>query len=160
MDPLRPINKALCILQKIERQKQNFDAVDMLSEAQAYNTSNVFDISQPDSKKPRLEGHMEGKLLKHCSHCNQRGHVVADCYKLKDCTYCGRKGHARDSCYKLKGFPDQRAGRVRGRGSAIYKTFPLRSSWELGERTVIYTNFSTIISLISVQKSRLQSIML
>ncbi|KAL9225053.1 hypothetical protein vseg_001021 [Gypsophila vaccaria] len=99
MEPLPPINKALGLLQKIERQKQITDAVEVLAEANAYASA-----KQPSNtvggtwKRARLDD----RQVKECSYCHKKGHIKDDCFKLKECTYFGIKGHVRDNCFKLK----------------------------------------------------------
>ncbi|KAK9732656.1 hypothetical protein RND81_04G013300 [Saponaria officinalis] len=89
MEPLPPLNKALSLLQKIERQKQVSDALDVLGEANAYAVQHS--VLQSEFKKPRLSPHSSDSVVKICSNCNQRGHVRDDCFKLKDCTFLWKK---------------------------------------------------------------------
>ncbi|KAK9682325.1 hypothetical protein RND81_10G065200 [Saponaria officinalis] len=72
MEPLPPINKALALLQKIERQKQIADAVDVLVEASAYAVGK--------------HGHTREECykLKECTFCGKKGHVREICYCLKN----------------------------------------------------------------------------
>ncbi|KAK9697215.1 hypothetical protein RND81_08G022100 [Saponaria officinalis] len=119
MDPLPPLNKALSLLQKIERQKQVSDAIDVLAEANAYVAHQS--SKQPDFKKARTGG--GDTSVKICSNCNQCGHIREDCFKLKDCSFCGRRGHIKEHCFKLR---DSRSIRGRGKptfrgGSNVYK---------------------------------------
>ncbi|KAK9699177.1 hypothetical protein RND81_08G157600 [Saponaria officinalis] len=102
MEPLPPINKALSLLQKIERQRQIFEAVDVLVEATTYVGARKFDAPQSDSKKPRLDYVTSGRKSKQCSHCHNIGHTRDECYKLKGCSFCGRKGHVKEVCFKFK----------------------------------------------------------
>ncbi|KAK9757663.1 hypothetical protein RND81_01G177900 [Saponaria officinalis] len=97
MEPLPPLNKALSLLQKIERQKQVSDAVDVLAEANAYMAQQSF--TPPDSKWPRIGGSDDS--MKMCTHCNQKGHLRDGCFKLKDCGFCGKMGHIKEHCFKL-----------------------------------------------------------
>ncbi|XP_074297108.1 uncharacterized protein LOC141627786 [Silene latifolia] len=60
MEPLPSINKALSLLQKIERQKQIIDVVEVLAEATAYSTS----TQQPEWKKAKLNP--PSHKLEHC----------------------------------------------------------------------------------------------
>ncbi|KAK9677426.1 hypothetical protein RND81_11G142600 [Saponaria officinalis] len=105
MDLLPPINKALGLLQKIERQQTIHDIQsDSMVEANAY-VSFRSDQKKPHSPdnvwtRPRVERTDTG--LKECSHCFKRGHVVADCFKLKTCGFCNIKGHIKEHCFKFK----------------------------------------------------------
>ncbi|KAK9671177.1 hypothetical protein RND81_12G011200 [Saponaria officinalis] len=72
MDPLPPLNKALGLLHKIEKQKQISDiTADALVDSTAYVSF-------------------------------RKGHTVDECFKLKTCSFCHMKGHIMDHCYKLK----------------------------------------------------------
>ncbi|KAK9740197.1 hypothetical protein RND81_03G018400 [Saponaria officinalis] len=113
MEPLPPINKALALLQKIERQKQITDAVDVLSEATAFASVHQSDARQSDWKKPKYESNAKESLT--CNYCHNIGHVKADCFKLRGCTFCGWKGHSRDTCFRLKS-----TGEKKGRGRPVY----------------------------------------
>ncbi|KAL9247524.1 hypothetical protein vseg_020950 [Gypsophila vaccaria] len=102
MEPLPSINKALSLLQKIERQKQISDVVDILSEANAYAGLRTYDPTSTDTKKPRLDTSFGPNSEKKCTYCHHLGHLRDECFKLNACTHCGRKGHARDRCYLLR----------------------------------------------------------
>ncbi|KAK9749708.1 hypothetical protein RND81_02G145100 [Saponaria officinalis] len=91
MEPLPPINKALALLQKIERQKQIADAVDVLAEANAYAVGKQFDDYKHEAKKAKLDISETDRRFKKCSHCHNSGHTKEECYKLKECTFCGKK---------------------------------------------------------------------
>ncbi|KAK9671820.1 hypothetical protein RND81_12G056700 [Saponaria officinalis] len=129
MDTLPPINKAMSLLQRIERQKIISDAMDIVPEVTAYVAPALPQNSgTSDWKRQRIDGHSNDvtDTTKVCSFYHKKGHVQSDCYKLKHCSFCGRKGHVRDACFRLKGFPDSRTGRGRGRGtfrggSNVYK---------------------------------------
>ncbi|KAK9724075.1 hypothetical protein RND81_05G046100 [Saponaria officinalis] len=114
MDPLPSINKALA-LQKIERQSQIADAVDILAEANEYVVGRQPDDFKPDFKKPRLE--YVGSGGKKCSHCNASGHNTDEWFKLKDCSFCGKKVHVRDICFRLR---NSTAGRYSGSKGRIH----------------------------------------
>ncbi|KAK9666643.1 hypothetical protein RND81_14G200400 [Saponaria officinalis] len=105
MDPLPPINKALGLLQKIERQKliiddQSVSAVDASAYASTRNDSRHY--STPSVKRPRLD--KEDKSVRVYIHCLRKGHTIDECFKLKICTFCNNKGHIKDHCYKFKAF--------------------------------------------------------
>ncbi|KAH9617411.1 hypothetical protein KSS87_018421, partial [Heliosperma pusillum] len=102
MEPLPPLNKAFSLLQKVEKQKQISDAVDVLAEASAYASHRNTRYAQNDFKKPRLDSEEEDKRVKRCVHCNGIGHVIENCYKLQTCAHCGKKGHIIDFCFDLK----------------------------------------------------------
>ncbi|KAK9676674.1 hypothetical protein RND81_11G092700 [Saponaria officinalis] len=94
MDPLPPINKALALLQKIEKEKQISDESSPAESAR---------------KRPRLE--KEDRSTRVCTHCSRKGHLVEEYFKLKICTYCHTKGHIIDHCYKLKA-ENAKGGRI------------------------------------------------
>ncbi|KAL9247115.1 hypothetical protein vseg_020580 [Gypsophila vaccaria] len=101
MDPLPPINKALGLLQKIEKQKEIADVVsDGLHDTSAYNVSKHASTSVQSWKKPRLN--KVDKSSQECAHCLRKGHTIDDCFKLKTCDYCQSKGHIMEHCYKWK----------------------------------------------------------
>ncbi|XP_074314369.1 uncharacterized protein LOC141649583 [Silene latifolia] len=105
MEPLPPINKALALLQKIEKQKHiNDSAGDVLTTSTAFASKKIHNFSSPESQnhgiRQREDSYEEG--FKHCTHCNRDGHVIEDCYKLKTCTFCKVKGHIQEHCYKYK----------------------------------------------------------
>ncbi|KAK9689691.1 hypothetical protein RND81_09G075300 [Saponaria officinalis] len=92
MDPLPPINKALGLLQKIERQKliiddQSVSVVDASADASTRNDSGHY--STPSVKRPRLD--KEDKTMRECSHCLNKGHTIDECFKLKICTFFNNK---------------------------------------------------------------------
>ncbi|XP_074289513.1 uncharacterized protein LOC141614668 [Silene latifolia] len=103
MEPLPPLNKALSLLQKIERQKQVSDAVDVLAEANAY-VANA-EVKQPDVKKAKIDSSAVADaevVVKKCTHCNRKGHTIDECYQLKTCSFCGKKGHIQSICHWYK----------------------------------------------------------
>ncbi|KAK9697942.1 hypothetical protein RND81_08G071400 [Saponaria officinalis] len=114
MDPLPPINKALGLLQKIEKQKMLSDAQsDILVDATAYASTRTDSRRSfaPISKKPGVD--REDKEGRECTHCLRKGHNVEECFKLKTCTFCNTKGHIKEHCYKLKAL-NAKAGRTSG----------------------------------------------
>ncbi|XP_074304193.1 uncharacterized protein LOC141638914 [Silene latifolia] len=115
MEPLPPLNKALSLLQKIERQKQISDAVDVLGEANAYAAG--VEVKQPDLKKAKTDSSVDDDteiiVPKKCTHCNKKGHSIDECFQLKTCSYCGKKGHIQSIC---KWYKQSRSFRGRGRG--------------------------------------------
>ncbi|XP_074283626.1 uncharacterized protein LOC141608163 [Silene latifolia] len=116
MEPLPPLNKALSLLQKIERQKQVSDAVDVLAEANAY-VANA-EVRQPDAKKAKIDNTAVSDnevVVKKCTQCNRKGHSIDECYQLKTCSFCGKKGHIQSICTWYK----QSMG-IRGRGRGGY----------------------------------------
>ncbi|XP_074294236.1 uncharacterized protein LOC141622081 [Silene latifolia] len=107
MEPLPPINKALGLLQKIEKQKHINDASgDVFAGSAAYAAKKRHHSSVSDSQGPqkRSKEDPDAEGFKHCTHCNRDGHVIEDCYKLKTCTFCKIKGHIQEHCYKYKAF--------------------------------------------------------
>ncbi|KAK9714843.1 hypothetical protein RND81_06G124200 [Saponaria officinalis] len=101
MEPLPPINKVLSLLHKIERQKQISDAVDVLSEANAYAGVRYSDSGAAHGKKHKLDSGQSSKGHLECSYCHHIGHSRSECFKLNECTFCGKKGHARNNYFKL-----------------------------------------------------------
>ncbi|XP_074306538.1 uncharacterized protein LOC141641789 [Silene latifolia] len=100
MEPLPPINRALGMLQKIEKQKIiNDHASEHQVETAAYSSKRRMPENPIDSapaKKPK-----DGEF---CTHCNKGGHDITDCHRLKTCTFCKIKGHIQERCYKYKAF--------------------------------------------------------
>ncbi|XP_074314810.1 uncharacterized protein LOC141650977 [Silene latifolia] len=123
MEPLPPINKALGLLQKIEKQKHiNDSAGDLLSASAAYASKKRHNFSGPDtqaSKRQKEDNAEDG--FKHCTYCGRDGHVIEDCYKLKTCTFCNVKGHIQDHCYKYKAHLARKGkGKASGKGSNVH----------------------------------------
>ncbi|XP_074308066.1 uncharacterized protein LOC141642964 [Silene latifolia] len=124
MEPLPPINKALSLLQKIEKQKHINDSTgDILTASTAYASKRKNNFSGPDSqgqgKRQKDTDYEEG--FKHCTHCNRDGHVIEDCYKLKTCSFCKVKGHIQDHCYKYKAYLARKGkGKVTGKSSTMH----------------------------------------
>ncbi|KAK9700032.1 hypothetical protein RND81_08G212600 [Saponaria officinalis] len=117
MDPLPTLDKALSLLQKIERQKQISDAVEVLAEANAYVSARNIDFDRGGHKRPKFENSFETSAVKKCTHCLQTGHLIEDCFMLKECAHCGKQGHIKAHYYKLRGYPDKTNGRGKGRGA-------------------------------------------
>ncbi|KAK9681660.1 hypothetical protein RND81_10G018600 [Saponaria officinalis] len=125
MEPLPPIDKVLGLLQKIERQKQISDDVEVLAEANAYaSTKHVSYPNESHWKKARIEE----KPVRECTFCHKRGHLREDCFKLKECTYCHGKGHIKEHCYKLRSAPHTQSaglrfssGKTFHKGANVYK---------------------------------------
>ncbi|KAK9714553.1 hypothetical protein RND81_06G102600 [Saponaria officinalis] len=109
MEPLPPMNKALALLQKIEKQLHIRDASEIMSESTAF-------LSQTNKvvqswKKPRFDPNAHTSAPKECSYCHNLGHIKSECFKLRKCVHCGRKGHAKENCFKLKFGSSSRGGR-------------------------------------------------
>ncbi|XP_074282791.1 uncharacterized protein LOC141607336 [Silene latifolia] len=96
LDPLPSINKALGMLQKIEKQKQVTESVEVLADTTAYASYKQVEGSKKASTS-------ESK--KYCSHCDMNNHNLEDCFRIQECTYCGKSGHKIKKCYRLVGFP-------------------------------------------------------
>ncbi|KAK9669622.1 hypothetical protein RND81_13G144400 [Saponaria officinalis] len=70
MEPLPPLNKAFAFLQKVERQKQISDAVEVLAEANAFSTTQNSDTQSSTGKKARTtySGDANVKTCNYCHH--------------------------------------------------------------------------------------------
>ncbi|KAL9234454.1 hypothetical protein vseg_009325 [Gypsophila vaccaria] len=107
MDQLPSINKALGVLQKIEKQQQLSDVgSDHMVESSAY-VSIKHDVSKSSPsaqafKKSRIDRPESSST--ECSHCLRKGHSIEDCFKLKTCDFCHHKGHIKQHCYKFKAY--------------------------------------------------------
>ncbi|KAK9734027.1 hypothetical protein RND81_04G109800 [Saponaria officinalis] len=123
MEPLPPLNKAFALLQKIERQKQISDAVEVLAEANAFSCAQTSEAQQSGLKKQKTT--VTGDVsVKTCNYCHHIGHTKDECFKLKECTYCGRKGHAKENCFRMKSYSQTRFSRGRGRVPNLQMTSP------------------------------------
>ncbi|XP_074266273.1 uncharacterized protein LOC141588745 [Silene latifolia] len=126
MEPLPPINKALGMLQKVERQKHiNDNAAEVSVETAAFASKkrgfqHVSHESGASSKRPRDDSDPDYKL---CSHCKKEGHLIEDCHRLKTCTFCKIKGHIQERCYKYKAFLKGK-GKFGASSAANVDTFP------------------------------------
>ncbi|XP_074306464.1 uncharacterized protein LOC141641711 [Silene latifolia] len=113
MDPLPTINRALGLLQKIEKQKQVVESVEVLAETSAYAAYKPAESHQTDKKSK-----------KHCSHCNMNNHNLDECFWVTGCAYCGKPGHKIEKCYRLVGFPSDKGTKTSNKYSkAKPKTF-------------------------------------
>ncbi|XP_074277296.1 uncharacterized protein LOC141600938 [Silene latifolia] len=113
MEPLPPINKALGLLQKVERQKHlNDQAAEVSVEQAAFASKKRFNSKANKvgtaNKRPKEDSDVEYKF---CSHCEKAGHTIEECHKLMTCTFCKVKGHIQERCYKYKAF-------LKGKGKA------------------------------------------
>ncbi|XP_074284164.1 uncharacterized protein LOC141608718 [Silene latifolia] len=107
LDPLPPINKALGMLQKIERQKLINDvASDVAVESVAYAAKKRPQSysSKEDTSKKRIKdaASAESEDGKYCEFCGRSGHTIDECWRRKTCTFCNTKGHIKERCYKFK----------------------------------------------------------
>ncbi|XP_074276499.1 uncharacterized protein LOC141600216 [Silene latifolia] len=105
MKPLPPLNKALGLLQKIERQKQLTETNVILTEAAAYAAGRTTDAQQGDWKRRKQEAPVVER--KFYTHCKRGGHNVESCFHLQTCESCGKKGHIAAHCYLKPKFADQ-----------------------------------------------------
>ncbi|XP_074290592.1 uncharacterized protein LOC141617309 [Silene latifolia] len=107
IEPLPPINKALGMLQKVERQKHINDQVvevsvettDFASKKRFFNRATT--EAGNAGKRPKKDPASDHKF---CSHCEKVGHTIEECYMLMSCTFCKIKGHIQERCYKYKAF--------------------------------------------------------
>ncbi|KAK9750706.1 hypothetical protein RND81_02G215500 [Saponaria officinalis] len=74
-EPLATINKALALLQKLERQQQISDVVDILTKANAYLSTTSPDLSASEFKNPKAEFSSSEKGTKQCGYCHHLGHT-------------------------------------------------------------------------------------
>ncbi|XP_074310135.1 uncharacterized protein LOC141645851 [Silene latifolia] len=100
LDPLPTINRALGLLQKIEKRKQVVESVEVLNEASAYAVFKSSDNTNADKK-----------VRKYCSHCEMNNHNLDECFWANGCAHCGKPGHKIDKCYRLVGFPSDKSGK-------------------------------------------------
>ncbi|XP_074299906.1 uncharacterized protein LOC141631085 [Silene latifolia] len=106
MEPLPPINKALGLLQKVERQKHiNDQAAEVSVEQAAFASKKRFNSKANEAgtanKRPKEDSDFGYKF---CTHCEKAGHTIEECHRLKTCTFCKIKGHIQERCYKYKAF--------------------------------------------------------
>ncbi|XP_074318743.1 uncharacterized protein LOC141655567 [Silene latifolia] len=125
MDPLPPINRALGVLQKIERQKTINDSNGSVSlETVAYAAKKRFanHKSTEDSQKnkrskdislqPGIPGQqpvVPGQFAASCAQCGKNNHKTEDCFQLQTCLFCDIKGHIIEHCYKFKAWKAKQA---------------------------------------------------
>ncbi|XP_074270847.1 uncharacterized protein LOC141594753 [Silene latifolia] len=109
LDPLPPINKALGMLQKIERQKLINDVTsDVAVKSVAYaakkrtqSYSSKYEGSKKRVKDDVFAGPEDGK---YSEFCGRSGHTIDECWRHKTCTFCNTKGHIKERCYKFKAY--------------------------------------------------------
>ena len=83
---------------------------------------------KPNPKLSRTGGASAPKMPKHCTHCDKKGHLREECYRLnKSCYGCGEKGHFRAQCPNAQ--PDGGTGlAVSSRSGAIERPMASRRS--------------------------------
>ncbi|XP_074306114.1 uncharacterized protein LOC141641347 [Silene latifolia] len=106
LDPLPSINKALGMLQKIEKQKQVAESVEILTDTTAYASYKHGEGSKKASTSD---------TKKYCSHCDMTNHNLEDCFRVQECAYCGKSGHKIEKCYRLVGFPADKNNKGKGK---------------------------------------------
>ncbi|XP_074293795.1 uncharacterized protein LOC141620956 [Silene latifolia] len=120
MDPLPPINKALGVLQKIERQK----------------TINNTDAN-PKGKRPKESTNPYPP----CKQCGKTNHKVEDCFQLQTCLFCEIKGHIIDNCYSFKAWKAKQAkGKAKTGDSARPPHKPVNNAELCGNQDVEYAS--------------------
>ncbi|XP_074305340.1 uncharacterized protein LOC141640436 [Silene latifolia] len=113
MEPLPPLNKALGLLQKIEKHREISEVASINAEATAFASARSSAVTQGDWKRQKVEGVAE-KEVKFCTHCKKGGHNLSSCFQYNPCEHCGKKGHPPYSCFqRTKG---NNGGFARGRG--------------------------------------------
>ncbi|XP_074288054.1 uncharacterized protein LOC141613213 [Silene latifolia] len=122
MDPLPTINKALGLLQKIEKQKQVVESVEVLNETSAYASFKGVDANNNVKKEK-----------KYCSHCKMNNHNLDDCFWANPCEKCGKPGHRIASCYQIIGFPGDKGAKPSVK--AKYKRFGGKSGFKKSANT-------------------------
>ncbi|XP_074300864.1 uncharacterized protein LOC141632196 [Silene latifolia] len=120
MEPLPPINRALGMLQKIEKQKLINDSTsESLVEGAAYNVKKRISDTAPTDESQQKR--FKDASTEFCTHCERKGHDIADCFKLKTCTFCNIKGHIQERCYKFKAF-NARKNKGKGKGTGFSRS--------------------------------------
>ncbi|XP_074282692.1 uncharacterized protein LOC141607231 [Silene latifolia] len=109
LDPLPPINKALWMLQKIERRKLINDVTsDVVVELVAYaakkRTQSYSSIDEASKKRVKDDASAGPEDGKYCEFCGRSGHTIDECWRRKNCTFCNTKGHIKERCYKFKAY--------------------------------------------------------
>ncbi|XP_074301014.1 uncharacterized protein LOC141632361 [Silene latifolia] len=143
MDPLPPINKALGVLQKIERQKSINDST---------NTA-VLDSVAYAAKKRYINHHTaeanpKGKRPKDsmntyppCKQCGKTNHKVEDCFQLQTCLFCEIKGHIINNCYSFKACKAKQAkGKTKSGDSAKPPQKPVNNAELCGNQDAEYAS--------------------
>ncbi|XP_074318139.1 uncharacterized protein LOC141654929 [Silene latifolia] len=119
MEPLPPINKALGILQKIERQKSiNDSSGSVVTESVAYAAKKRFNghktAEDNNRNKKSKDNFGQGIVVGQfdnppCAQCGKTNHKTADCFQLQTCLFCDIKGHIIEHCYKFKAWKAKQA---------------------------------------------------
>ncbi|XP_074306150.1 uncharacterized protein LOC141641385 [Silene latifolia] len=118
MEPLPPINKALGVLQKIERQKSINDSTGSAGvENVAYAAKKRFNgpKTAEDNKNKRSKDNFGNATVvgqfdnPPCAKCGKTNHKTADCFQLQTCLFCDIKGHIIEHCYKFKAWKAKQA---------------------------------------------------
>ncbi|XP_074304680.1 uncharacterized protein LOC141639457 [Silene latifolia] len=107
MDPLPPINRALGVLQKIERQKTIYDSNGSISLKTV-----VYAAKKRFANHKSTEDNQKNKRSKDTSlqpGCGKNNHKTEDCYQLQTCLFCDIKGHIIEHCYKFKAWKGKQA---------------------------------------------------
>ncbi|XP_074267766.1 uncharacterized protein LOC141591354 [Silene latifolia] len=115
MDSLPPLNKALRLLQKIEKQRLISEQTVVPTEVNAYASARSSDVSQGDWKRHKSDMSTDKPSPKFCNSCQKPGHTTEECYHGKPCDYCGKKGHPIANCYIRLRHLANKSGRGRGR---------------------------------------------
>ncbi|XP_074270843.1 uncharacterized protein LOC141594750 [Silene latifolia] len=113
LDPLPPINKALGMLQKIERQKLINDvtsdvAVESVAYAAKKRAQTYSSKDETSKKRAKDDVHAGSEDGKYCDYCGRSGHTIDECWRKKTCTFCNTKGHIKERCYKFKAFNNKK----------------------------------------------------
>ncbi|XP_074306349.1 uncharacterized protein LOC141641591 [Silene latifolia] len=124
MEPLPPLNRALGLLQNIEKQRQISETAGVHTEAGAYASATSSDVSQGDWKRQKLDApKMDAtgdKPVKFCTHCKRGGHNLSECFHFIPCAHCGKKGHHVSNCFiRLRSL---NGGSARGRGRSHHNS--------------------------------------
>ncbi|XP_074297482.1 uncharacterized protein LOC141628210 [Silene latifolia] len=118
MEPLPPINRALGILQKIERQKSiNDNNNSAVLESVAYAAKKRFVNHKPTkdntkgkrSKDNSGQPNVLGLSGIPRTQCGKSNHKTEDCFQLQTCLFCEIKGHIIEHCYKFKAWKTKQA---------------------------------------------------
>ncbi|XP_074300345.1 uncharacterized protein LOC141631593 [Silene latifolia] len=118
MEPLLPINRALGILQKIERQKSiNDNNNSAVLETVAYAAKKRFgnhksaddNAKSKRSKDNSGQANVLGQFVVPCAQCGKSNHKTEDCFQNQTCLFCDIKDHIIEHCYKFKAWKAKQA---------------------------------------------------
>ncbi|XP_074294047.1 uncharacterized protein LOC141621420 [Silene latifolia] len=143
MDPLPPINKALGVLQKIERQKTINDSTHTaVLDSVAYAAKKCYvnphnTETNPKGKRPKDSS----TSYPPCKQCGKTNHKVEDCFQLQTCLFCKIKGHIIENCYSFKAWKAKQAkGKTKSADSAKPPQKPVNNAEVCGNQDAEYAS--------------------